>query len=95
MYRGRGTESERGKEWRPHRFLIKLETEVAINHYYLEKLKLTARMCSACCVCICMSPRRNAADFMPLVWEAVVYYTVAKKLRGLARLLCYTVLRKS
>lgn len=42
----------RWEEWRPHRFLIKLETvgARAINHYYLEKLKLDGEnACFACC----------------------------------------------
>lgn len=45
--KGEGGGTER-KEWRPHRFLIKLETEVAINHYYLEKLKPAGE--NVCCV---------------------------------------------
>lgn len=41
----REEEGKKRKEWRPHSFLIKLETEAAINHYYLEKLKLAVREC--------------------------------------------------
>lgn len=44
----REKEGDKRKEWRPHSFLIKLETEAAINHYYLEKLRLPVRMCFAC-----------------------------------------------
>jgi len=48
VYRREEEGGEKWKEWRPHSFLIKLETEAAINHYYLEKLKLAVRMCFAC-----------------------------------------------
>lgn len=41
----REKEGKKRKEWRPHSFLIKLETEATINHYYLEILKLTVRTC--------------------------------------------------